>query len=325
MNSFLISLDFELAWGNWDGSVDARYRRNVLGVRDAIPAILNLFARYEVRATWAAVGLLLFDSKKELYRYLPDRLPAYTQRGLGPYGRLHEIGDGERDDPYHYALSLIRMILGREGMELGSHTFSHYYCLESDQTGGDFRADLESAIASAERLNVDTESLVFPCNQYGPEYLQVCSAVGIRAFRGTPNGSMHAASASRVQQSRLRRAGRLLDAYVSLATPAPPDTEAGLVNLPASAFLRPVSYRLRGLEPLRRRRIQSAMTAAARDGGCFHLWWHPHNFGRDLAENLQFLEGILQHHLVLREKFGVQPLTMSEAAQALAGSALCVS
>ena len=33
----------------------------------------------------------------------------------------------------------------------------------------------------------------------------------------------------------------------------------------------------------------------------FHLWWHPRNFGVNLAENLRFLNEIIAHFMVLRE------------------------
>jgi hypothetical protein len=58
------------------------------------------------------------------------------------------------------------------------------------------------------------------------------------------------------------------------------------------------------------------MTSAARTGRSFHLWWHPHNFGANLAENLAVLEAVLKHHAHLRDTYGVQPATMAEVARA---------
>ena len=40
------------------------------------------------------------------------------------------------------------------------------------------------------------------------------------------------------------------------------------------------------------------MTFAAKTGSNYHLWWHPHNFGKDLEANLKFLEKILQHYII---------------------------
>ena len=50
------------------------------------------------------------------------------------------------------------------------------------------------------------------------------------------------------------------------------------------------------LEPLRMRRILSDLTHAAKKGLVYHLWWHPHNFGDHMDENLVFLKKILDHH-----------------------------
>jgi hypothetical protein len=54
------------------------------------------------------------------------------------------------------------------------------------------------------------------------------------------------------------------------------------------------------------------MESAAQKGECFHLWWHPHNFGTNLNANLATLEELLQFHVFLREQYGVVSMTMSE-------------
>ena len=43
------------------------------------------------------------------------------------------------------------------------------------------------------------------------------------------------------------------------------------------------------------------MTEAANNKKVYHLWWHPHNFGYSLEENLFFLEIILKHYKKLNE------------------------
>jgi hypothetical protein len=56
------------------------------------------------------------------------------------------------------------------------------------------------------------------------------------------------------------------------------------------------------------------LDAAAESGQVYHLWWHPHNFGRWMPENLEFLESILRHFAVLRDEKGFSSWTMQEAA-----------
>ena len=48
---FVISLDFELLWGVRDHCDRQSYGANVLGARQAIPRMLDLFAETDVRAT----------------------------------------------------------------------------------------------------------------------------------------------------------------------------------------------------------------------------------------------------------------------------------
>lgn len=314
--AFVISLDFELLWGMCDKRSVTSYGDHLLGEREAIPAMLKLFQRYGVKATWATVGMALFDRREDLLRNLPELLPTYAKPHLNPYRILDELGEDERSDPYHFGLSLVRQILDCEGMELGSHTFSHYYCLEAGQTEAQFRADLEASIAATQRLTRRPVSFVFPRNQVNAAYLPVLAEAGFTCFRGNERSWIYRETPDG-EQALARRGVRLLDHYVSLSGPNGfvPHEEGGLVNCPSSRFLRPVQAVLRPLEGLRMRRIQSAMEAAARENKSFHLWWHPHNFGTHIRENLANLEALLRFHVVLRDRYGVVPLTMGEVAE----------
>ena len=319
--AFVISLDFELLWGMCDKRSVASYGDHLLGEREAIPAMLKLFQQYGVKATWASVGMALFDRREDLLRNLPELLPTYAKQHLDPYRILDEIGEDERSDPYHFGLSLARQILDCEGMELGSHTFSHYYCLEEGQTEAQFRADLEASIAAIQRLTQRPVSFVFPRNQFNPAYLPACAQAGFTCFRGNERSWIYRETADG-EQPMVRRGIRLLDHYVNLSGPNGfvPHEEGGLINCPSSRFFRPVHPLLRPLEGLRIRRIQAAMEAAARGGKSFHLWWHPHNFGAHIGENLANLEALLRFHVVLRDRYGVVPMTMREVAdRALTG------
>src|SRR4051794_24900749 len=48
----VVSLDFELYWGVRDQRSIADYRANLLGVRDVVPRLLELFERHGIRVTW---------------------------------------------------------------------------------------------------------------------------------------------------------------------------------------------------------------------------------------------------------------------------------
>jgi hypothetical protein len=312
--ALVISLDFELLWGVRDKRTIADYGPNILGVRQVVPALLELFAKRDIACTWATVGLLFFATNKTLLAALPARKPRYSDARISSYHYLNEVGVDEERDPYHYGLSLIRRILDYPRQEIGTHTFSHFYCLEQ---GGDveaFRADLEAARTAAGTLGIKLASIVFPRNQVASTHLSVCREFGLRAFRGNERAWFHRAR-SEAEQTHLVRASRLLDSYLPIggSSEHEPAVVDGLVNVPASRFLRPVA---KGavLEHLRLRRITSAMETAARRRRLFHLWWHPHNFGVDLEQNLAFLRGILDYFRTLQEHYGMRSMTMGQIA-----------
>src|SRR5947208_15312293 len=76
--AFVISLDFELLWGVRDNRTIADYGANILGVREVIPALLDLFAERNIACTWATVVLLCFATNNAMRAALPARSPRYA-------------------------------------------------------------------------------------------------------------------------------------------------------------------------------------------------------------------------------------------------------
>jgi len=319
--AFVISLDFELMWGVRDLQTKETYGANVLGARLAIPAMLALFEEFRLHVTWATVGLLFFGSRADLLTGLPARRPNYTDGNLSNYVALPELGPDEITDPYYYGHKLVTQISQVPGQEVATHTFSHYYCLEPGQTPEDFRADLMAAVAVARQQGYELRSLVFPRNQYNAAYLSICQELGITSYRGNEAAWMYQKQ-SEAAQTPWQRAARLLDAYVSVSgynTYKPVDLAKNQpFDIPASRFLRPWSGRLAPLEGLRLRRILNGMTHAARQGEVFHLWWHPHNFGANLPQNMAVLRQIAEHFRMLQRQYSFRTQTMSELATELA-------
>jgi peptidoglycan/xylan/chitin deacetylase (PgdA/CDA1 family) len=312
--ALVISLDFELHWGVRDKCApDGSYRDNLLGARKAIPRILDLFEEFEVAATWATVGFLFAESRLERERFSPTVRPHYADSRLDPYGEL--TGEGEHDDPLHYALSLIEEIRSRARQEIATHTFSHYYCLEPGETREAFAADLRSAVAIAQRRGIDVQSIVFPRNQFRPGYEELLREAGIVCYRGNEPNWMYRPR-PRSQETLAVRAPRLLDHYVSLSGPKVVRWDEvvqpnGLCNVRSSMFLRPYSAQRKSFESARLRRIAGGMQAAAEQRGIFHLWWHPHNFGAQTEQNLEFLRNVLKVFAGCRRTHGMQSLSMA--------------
>jgi peptidoglycan/xylan/chitin deacetylase (PgdA/CDA1 family) len=315
-SAFVVSLDFEQHWGVYDHStVDAR-RLELDGGRRAIPRILERFENAGIHASWATVGLLLCEGREDALREYPDH-PRYRDLDVHVRDVIERSGESEGHDPYHYALSLARRVASVPGQEVATHTFSHFYCLEPGPTVADFENDLEAAKRVAARHGIDLTAIVFPRNQYTGEHVAACRRQGIRAFRGNPKAAPYLPRTEDATTPWTRLA-RLADAYVELVPTekllSRPVDEGGIVNVPASRFLRPVSRLDRRLSRLRLRRIRDEMTRAAEQGACYHLWWHPHNFGRHTEENFALLDGIVSHFENLRQRHGMASMNMTEAA-----------
>jgi len=314
-----ISLDFELFWGVRDVATIKSYGKNILGAREAIPKILNVFKCNQISATWATVGFVTFSNKRDLLAHLPDQFPEYVDQKLDPYRQLILIGESEESDPYHYGYSLLRRIQETPNMEIGSHSFSHFYCLEPRKNIGAYLADLRASIVSFQRLGVTAKSIVFCRNQYDAWHLKQAAAAGFEVFRGNERGDIYEPRGS----SQLRwhhRAGRLIDAYVDITgsnRSIPQIDKSGMINVASSRFLRPWNHI--PLEDLRMKRILDGMEVAAATNSGYHLWWHPHNFGKNLDQNMEVLSKIICHFLRLQDKYGMQSFSMDEAARKLRG------
>jgi len=315
--ALVISLDFELMWGIRDTlAAGGGYRDNLYGAREAVPRILDLFAEYDVAATWATVGFLFAESREELEHCSPSMKPRYANPALDPYAEL--LGENERDDPLHFAPSLVKEIAARPRQEVGSHSFSHYYCLEPGQGLAEFEADVVSAVRLAAARGLFLRSFVFPRNQVRQDYLGALASHGFTSYRGAEANLLNRPRPGTSGSTPLR-AVRLADTFLNLTgSGAVPWTDlvcgGELVDVRGSRFLRPWTANM-VFESMRWNRVANSMVAAARRGDLYHLWWHPHNFGVNLAENLAALRRHLELYRKLSGECGFRSLSMSDAAE----------
>jgi peptidoglycan/xylan/chitin deacetylase (PgdA/CDA1 family) len=309
----VISLDFELQWGVRDiKRLNATQREILLATRAGVPRLLDLFDEFSIHATWATVGLLFAHSKKEAEAFRPKRWPNYKDVRLQPY--LETTGDDERSDPFHFAPSLISMIAERKGQEIASHSFSHYYCMEPGQTGEDFEADLQSAVAIAANSGYKLRSYVFPRNQANPAYLPYLEKAGIWSYRGTEPVATKMAYSFAEQRHPHKRLARLVDSFVNVdgfQTFKWPGYSS-LTSVPSSRYLRAYRPVFSPFERWLIERIQTAMTHAAQTGEIYHLWWHPEDFATNYDRNLRLLRHVLEIFQECRDRYGMTSLSMAD-------------
>jgi peptidoglycan/xylan/chitin deacetylase (PgdA/CDA1 family) len=331
--TFTISLDFELHWGGFEKwtlkTQDSRlktqdYDQYFLNTRQVIPEMLNLFEKYEVHVTWATVGMLLHGSKNDLLSNAPTLQPTYKIQNLSAYHYINSkgIGENEASDPFHFAPTLVQQILKTPNQELGTHTFAHYYCNEDGQNVEQFRQDLKAAQRVAKMYGQNLRSLVFPRNQFNDAYLKVCYEEGISSVRSNPLDWFWKID-STLDESLWKRLNRGLDAYfpIGFKNTYPLNSlkvrNGYPVCIPASRLLRPYNPKEFALNDFKIKRIQNEMTRAAKHNEVYHLWWHPHNFGKYPEQSLKGLKKILDHFSHCRSSWNMQSLNMGEITSSL--------
>jgi Polysaccharide deacetylase len=287
--SMCISIDLELAWGVWDRSAKANAEYHArCAEREAriVDALLGLFDRHDIAATWAIVGRLL-----EADAMVADSTPFGAQIWYAP-----EIVE--------------KIARARTPQEIGSHSHAHVYFGESDRES--VRADLMAARDVHQRHGLAFKSFVFPRNQVA--HLDVLREVGIAVFRGVDRGWFVDV------RSRLgRTAGRVAN-LVDKALPVPPAAVApvdhdGLTELPGSMLLLGRNGFRRMVHPAAAvAKARLGLEAARRSGGVFHLWFHPSNFYYDTDRQFSVLDDILGHATRMRARGEVEIRTMGSFA-----------
>ena len=303
-SSFIISLDFEMFWGVWDSAGDT-YISNVKGVRRAIPGMLDLFSKYEISATWATVGMLMCRDYEHWRQIVDGSFKAGHYKKISTSRTLSEFI--QQNSELFFGPDLVRMILNQGDQEVGSHTFGHFDCSDASTCVNSFQSDLELFELISQDFNFKASSFVFPRNSISKVYCDTLKNHGFGCFRSNPSHFLY----SNGHTPKFGSAGRLLrflDSYVPMSgrlrgvAQCKPE---GIRSIPATLFLRPCFNTFTVSDRLKLKRIKDLMTWKAKVGEDFHLWWHPHNFGRHLDTNLYFLDCVLKHYRYLKDSFGM--------------------
>jgi peptidoglycan/xylan/chitin deacetylase (PgdA/CDA1 family) len=270
-----ISIDLELGWGIWDRPSADYFDRCAERETAIVDGMLALFAKHDVAATWAVVGRLLDRT---------DAPPARTAHG----------------DRIWYAPALIDAIrAATPAQDIGSHGYAHLYFREAA------RDALEADLAAVRRIHdehaIDLVSFVFPRNQV--DHVDLLVAAGVRVFRSVDVG-WHTAVRDRLGRIPGRIAN-LGDKIVPIAPAAvvPVVHAGGIVELPSSMLLMSRNGLRRLVHPeIAVIKARRGLAAARRDGGVFHLWFHPSNFYYETETQLGVLDRILTAAAAMRDR-----------------------
>ena len=316
---FCISLDFELHWGCFERMIlNEAQQEYFYNTRDVIPKKLELFESNQIHTTWAVVGMLYNKNVNEWNQRKPEVIPTFTNEKASAYKWIEKNGFKGENDPFHFAPELIDKIKHTQFQEIATHTYAHYFCLEPGQTLNQFKTDMELSIKLANETGSEIRSLVFPRNQFNPDYLSVCYDLGITSVRSSPDIWYWRYGTGSTFKEKFFRAG---DAYIKMQPIKPVflkdiKIKPGLpLMLPASRLYRSWQSKYKIQNPFKIKRILNEMTEAAKSGAYYHIWWHPHNFGDNPNECMNELEQIINHFKKLSKIYSFQSKSMHEISE----------
>jgi hypothetical protein len=253
-----LSIDLELAWGVWDTVTADDLRMAETQERPICAALVDLFDRYQVPASWLMVAALL------------DETSARSHPG---------------STACWYAPDVIERILrAKVRHEIGSHGGRHiYFDRISDAQAQD---DLAFAKGVHHAHGLGFESFVYPRGSVG--HLDVLARNGIRVVRSRDVGLLRTAN----PEGRLAaRAANFIDQFLPVPPrPSWPQPLGPLIDIPGCMqVLGRNGLRRFVLPQITRAKLGLGLERAKRTGGTFHLWFHPSNFYHRRDEQLATL------------------------------------
>jgi hypothetical protein len=294
----VISLDLELSWGSFDLSFDDDLLKMGRWTHDiGVPNLLNHLTRNGIPATWAVVGAMMRPSLPDVSGLPEVNYPHFPKPW---FGHVPKEGD-ESTHPEWFGASLVKMIRQAEPeQEIGFHSFSHVPFGWRGMTRERAIAEYRYCAQIAQELGIPTTCFVFPRNSVA--YLSDLRDAGFTCFRDVDELPVRFASTT------LKSLWMVLADFVGVSPRAVgPSFKDGLVSIPGSLMIRcAAGWRKYIPDTIRLGRLRKGLDRVCRNGGVFHVWFHPENLypGWPRLENVvaRFLEelGVLVRNGDLR-------------------------
>lgn len=262
--ALIFSADFELAWA-WRYAASGSGSPDVIGLRGRrnVPTVLDVFGRYNVPITWAAVGhLCLASCHRRGGRPHPEmrRIPYFVNHvwsfQTGDWYD-HDPCTSAENAPAWYAPDLVAAILDSDaGHELGCHTFSHIDFTDVRCPDGVALDEIRACRDAFASFGVVPRSMVFPGGTHG--HYALLAQEGFTCVR------------------------RQIREGVELFYPV--RHESGLWVLPSSA---PLDSQGMGWDACYVvRRLRKYIDRAIEHGLVCHLWFHPSLLDESIMEEV---------------------------------------
>jgi peptidoglycan/xylan/chitin deacetylase (PgdA/CDA1 family) len=309
----VISIDTELAWGVVHRRGGSQARHRFAQEREVIDAVLALFARDEIPATWAVVGHLFLDACEDDGRGPHSELVTPDYEWLEGAWLANDPCSTLEAEPNWYGRDIVDAIRACPvRQEIGSHSFTHVIVDDPACTPEVFASELHASRRAAAACGVTLRSFVYPRNRIG--LVPLLAEHGFRCYRGS-RAVPPFADRSGWQRRALVAIDRLRPLAGSAVTPA--REPSGVWNVPQTYLFAPVESR-RHLPPaVWSRRPVARLRQAARTGSLFHMWFHPSNLTGDPERALAALEHICRAAARLRDAGELSVVTMGDLAARL--------
>jgi hypothetical protein len=257
-----LSIDLELAWGVWDTITADDLRMAETQERLICAALVELFDRYQVPASWLMVAALL------------DETSARSRPGTPSCWYAPDVVE--------------RIVRAKVRHEIGSHGGRHIYF---DQiSAAEAQDDLAFAKGVHRAHGLGFESFVYPRGAVG--HPDILARNGLRVVRSHDVGLLRTAH----HGGRLAaRAANLIDQFAPFPPrPSWPQALGPLIDIPGCMqILGRNGLRRFVLPQITRAKLWLGLERAMRAGGTFHLWFHPSNFYYRCDEQLATLSWFL--------------------------------
>lgn len=303
----VISLDLELSWGSFDHGWGENLKTMARWTHDVgVPNLLEHLTSNGLSASWAIVGAMMRGSLPEMgrmpevhYRHFPKPWFEYVPRQ----------GD-ESTCPEWFGASLVERIRkASPQQEIGFHSFSHVLFGWPGMSRERAVAEYAACAEIAKEIGVPVSSFVFPRNSVA--YLSDLRAAGFTCFRDVdrthvrfPRGGLNSTAAV------------LADVFAIGPLTVEPSLKDGLVAIPGSLMLRFAGgWRKFIPDSSRSRRLDKGLDAVRRNGGIFHVWFHPENLYAEHPRIENVVARFLEELGALVQKREVRCLTMGEVAR----------
>jgi hypothetical protein len=274
-----ISIDLELAWGNWDNLSPYHIHNIETSERMIILRLLEIFDRYEIAVTWAFVAALLDQNSA-------NNMPGPKELWYAP-----DIID--------------RICSSRVNHDLGSHGGRHRYFV--NMTEKQAIEDLQFVSYIHTKNGFPLNSFVYPRNRVAAVDLLVNQ--GIKIYRGQ-DLSWH--ETIRNKQIHLGRVANFVDKMLPIApNVVQPEEKNMILNLPGSMLFFGRKGLRRFVPPqVMLTKLEKGLHEAILKDGVFHLWFHPSNFWDDFDQQIKTFEQFIAKacELVSLGKLEVKPM-----------------